>query len=36
MRQNVAVYAIAMYLAASAEGDFGSAAGAFAKEADSD
>lgn len=36
MRQNVAVYAIAMYLAASAEGDFGSAAGAFAKQADSD
>lgn len=36
LRQNVAVYAVAMYLAASAEGDFGSATGAFAKEASSD
>ncbi len=30
LRQNVAVYAIAMYLAAEADGDFGSAPGAFA------
>ncbi len=31
LRQNVAVYAIAMYLAAEADGDFGSAKGAFAQ-----
>ncbi|MEZ5460806.1 M20/M25/M40 family metallo-hydrolase [Dokdonella sp.] len=31
LRQNVAAYAVAMYLAASAEGDFGSAPGAFEK-----
>jgi hypothetical protein len=30
LRQNVAAYAVAMYLAADAEGDFGSAPGAFA------
>ncbi|MEO8011131.1 MAG: M28 family peptidase, partial [Dokdonella sp.] len=30
LRQNVAVYAIAMYLAAEADGDFGSTKGAFA------
>jgi len=34
LRQNVAVYAVALYLAAEAEGDFGSAPGAFAKDAD--
>ena len=32
LRQNVAAYAVAMYLAADAEGDFGSAPGAFARE----
>ncbi|ANB17122.1 M20/M25/M40 family metallo-hydrolase [Dokdonella koreensis] len=32
LRQNVAVYAVALYLAAEAEGDFGSAPGAFAKD----
>jgi hypothetical protein len=32
LRQNVAAYAVAMYLAADAEGDFGSAPGAFASE----
>ncbi len=32
LRQNVAVYAVALYLAAEAEGDFGSKPGAFAKE----
>ncbi|MGB0132481.1 MAG: peptidase M28 family protein, partial [Dokdonella sp.] len=32
LRQNVAAYAVAMYLATSAEGDFGSAPGAFEKE----
>jgi len=34
LRQNVAVYAVALYLAAEADGDFGSAPGAFAKDAD--
>ena len=34
LRQNVAAYAVAMYLAASAEGDFGSAADAFADDKD--
>ncbi len=33
LRQNVAVYAVAAYLAAQANGDFGSAPGAFAKDA---
>ena len=33
MRQNVAVYAVAAYLAAQADGDFGSTPGAFAKDA---
>ena len=32
LRQNVAAYAVSMYLAASAEGDFGSAPGAFASD----
>lgn len=32
LRQNVAAYAVSMYLAASAAGDFGSAPGAFAKD----
>jgi Zn-dependent M28 family amino/carboxypeptidase len=32
LRQNVAVYAVAAYLAAQADGDFGSAPGAFAKD----
>ncbi|MEO7064101.1 MAG: M28 family peptidase [Dokdonella sp.] len=32
LRQNVAVYVVAAYLAAQANGDFGSAAGAFAKD----
>jgi hypothetical protein len=32
LRQNVAAYAVAMYLAAEAEGDFGSATGAFADD----
>ena len=32
LRQNVAAYAVAMYLAAQAEGDFGSAPGAFETE----
>ncbi|GAA0716776.1 M28 family peptidase [Dokdonella soli] len=32
LRQNVAVYAVAAYLAAQAEGDFGSAPGAFAND----
>ena len=32
LRQNVAVYAVAAYLAAEAEGDFGSAPGAFAQD----
>lgn len=32
LRQNVAAYAVAMFLAASAEGDFGSAADAFADD----
>lgn len=36
LRQNVAAYAVAMYLAASAEGDFGSAPDAFAKDKDED
>lgn len=35
LRQNVAAYAVSMYLAAEAEGDFGSAPGAFATEKDS-
>lgn len=34
LRQNVAAYAAAMYLAASAEGDFGSAPGAFPGDGD--
>ncbi len=34
LRQNVAAYAVAMYLAAEAEGDFGSAPGAFEGEAE--
>ena len=33
LRQNVAAYAVAMFLAASANGDFGSAAGAFPEDA---
>jgi Zn-dependent M28 family amino/carboxypeptidase len=32
LRQNVAVYVVAAYLAAQADGDFGSAPGAFAAE----
>lgn len=36
LRQNVAVYAVAAYLAAQAEGDFGSAPGAFANEGHGD
>ena len=32
LRQNVAVYVVAAYLAAQANGDFGSAPGAFAKD----
>jgi Zn-dependent M28 family amino/carboxypeptidase len=32
LRQNVAVYAVSAYLAAQAQGDFGSAPGAFAKD----
>lgn len=32
LRQNVAVYAVALYLAAEADGDFGSAPGAFSKD----
>jgi Zn-dependent M28 family amino/carboxypeptidase len=32
LRQNVAVYAVVAYLAAQADGDFGSAAGAFAQD----
>ena len=34
LRQNVAAYAVAMYLAAEAEGDFGSAPGAFEGESE--
>jgi Zn-dependent M28 family amino/carboxypeptidase len=33
LRQNVAVYAVSAYLAAQADGDFGSAVGAFAQDA---
>ena len=33
LRQNVAAYAVSAYLAAQAEGDFGSASGEFAKDA---
>ena len=32
LRQNVATYAVVAYMAASAEGDFGSAPGAFASD----
>src|SRR5690606_1601430 len=32
LRQNVAVYAVVAFLAAQADGDFGSAPGAFAKD----
>lgn len=34
LRQNVAAYVVVAYLAAEAQGDFGSAPGAFAKDAD--